>query len=97
MMKITIYDACRLLALERGWTPDECTERAQDVVKYQEFWQMCVLKKLTSSERKIKELWKAFRMLGVAKFVNQHDAYIFDLSKFKTIMALEYETWRSMD
>lgn len=94
MVKITIFDACRLLAQERGWLPETCTDGTQDVVKYSDFWQMCILKKLTSSDRKIKELWKAFRNLGMAKLVNQHDAYIFDLSKFRTVMAIEFETWR---
>lgn len=94
MNKITIFDAGDLLAKNRGWAPDTCAG-AQDVIRYDDFLKMCVLGKLTSSERKVKELWKLFRTLGIARYVNQHEAMLFNLEAFRTIMAMEFPTWRA--
>lgn len=90
MNKVTIFDAAQALAYDRGWDA-ESTE--DDVVPFEHFWKLCIMGKISSSDRKIKELWNAFVRLGVAVKVNNR-ALRFEMGPFKTLMATEYPRWR---
>lgn len=90
MKAITIFDAGQVLASEMGWNIE--TEE-NEVVPFDMFWKACIMRKLTCSDRKIKEFWNAFQKLGVAKKVN-NKAVIFYMSSFKTMMAVEFAQWR---
>lgn len=93
MSRISLFDAGRVLAKERLWSAVEC-EGQKESVKYEDFWKACVINDLTTYDRKIKELWKGFQMMGVAKPANQYSTLIFDLEKFRTMMAVHYDEWR---
>ena len=92
MKKISVFDAGAVLAKERLWSPDDCSKK--ESVRFDDFWKACVLNDLTAHDRKIKELWKGFQILGVAKSVNQYNSLIFDLEKFRVMMATHYPEWR---
>lgn len=93
MTAISVYDGGLALAREMLWSPDD-VDGKKEVVKFEEFWKVCTVSGLTYYDRKIKELWKGFQMFGVAKPVNQYNALIFDLEKFRVMMATHFPEWR---
>lgn len=91
MRAITIYDAGLLLAKELCWNRETTDDQ---VVTYDMFWRFCIMSKLTCSERTIRELWRGFIKLGVAKKVNAQ-AVRFSMDGFRTLMAVEFTQWRA--
>lgn len=93
MTAISVFDAGIILAKEFLWNPEDCDGK-KEVVKFDQFWKACTISGLTYYDRKIKELWKGFQMFGVAKPVNQYNSLVFDLEKFRVMMASHYPEWR---
>lgn len=93
MKPVTIFDSGRMLASKKLWIPTECLDGCKDSVSYTDFWTYCTLSGLTCSDRKIKELWNGWLKLGVARRVNQRETLVFDLGKFRAVMATQDKVW----
>ena len=93
MKKISVFDVGLVLAKEKQWFPEECIGRKESV-RFDDFWKFCIFNDVSVQERKIKELWKGFQITGVAKPVNQYNSLVFDLEKFRVMMATHFPEWR---
>lgn len=65
----------------------------QAKLTFLDFKVILITDEITTSERKIKELWKQIGELGLGRRVNQSQTYIIDLPTFCKFMSRKYERY----
>lgn len=86
---ITYKRVLEELNKERLWTYGQITESMQDRITLKEFRKVLMFRDITSSERKVREMWKLMEDLDFFYKINQSDARLIRLANVAEALGVE--------
>lgn len=94
--QISIYSVLDLVSreMEREGKWDLQTASGMEKIKYLEFKIILVTSEITTSDRKVKDLWKLIEELGIGRKINQSDMYLIDISALFAFLSKKFEYYR---
>ena len=96
--KISFYTAYELVAREMGWRDlmlGPLDADASDVLTKKDFRRILMVSSLTTSDRKVNELWSNLTEWEIAKKAIKADVLVINLSKLRELLAHEMPAYKA--
>lgn len=96
--QISIYTVLDVVTreMERSHKWDQISGTGMDKLKYTDFKIILITTEITTSERKVKELWVLIAELDLGKRINQANTYLIDFAKWTAFLGRKIEYYRVM-
>ena len=96
--RISLHEVMDLVAREKGWRDtllySSIDKDAAEVLTYDEFERILILESVTTSPRKVRELWNYLKKFGIGRQVNQNNRIIVNMAALRDLLAKEFPAYR---